>query len=503
MLNMMWFKTDLRILDNPALQAAMLSGPTIAVYFVSEKQWQKHALSPAKMALIVQQLSMLEQALATLNVPLIIQKTECFKSLPENLADFAALHSVNRIYCNQEYELNELQCERQVESLANQRGLSFKSYNDACLSDPGSIKNKQGQPYKVFSAFKRAFLKDSSRLLRPLSSRNNPQKAITVVSDISVLSEVEARIGFNQSDSQNLWPAGESEAHARLERFGDECIGDYGTNRDIPSIDGTSTLSPYLAVGALSTRQCLQLAMQRDNGCLEASGKGASIWINELLWREFYRHLMFDYPKLCRFKPFKAETDRLPWRHDVEIFESWVNGSTGYPIVDAAMRQLKKTAWMHNRLRMVTAMFLTKHLFVDWRWGEAYFMSQLIDGDFASNNGGWQWSASTGVDAVPYFRIFNPTRQSQRFDPSGSFIRRYMPELAKLDNKSIHQPSQSQALAAGYCLPIVNHRLATEQTKYYFKQLNNPSAVMSEEAGHQIHDLNKLSLQKQQEFMLE
>lgn len=502
MLNMMWFKSDLRILDNPALHASMLSGPTIAVYFVSEKQWQKHALSPAKISLIIQQLTLLERELASLNVPLIVQKTECFKSLPNDLMDLAALHSVAQIYCNQEYELNEHQCERQVENIGKQRGLNFQSYNDACLSDPGSIKNKQGESYKVFTAFKRAFFKDSFRLLRPLSSRSKPQNAINVVSDISVLSEIESRVAFNQMDHKSIWPAGEAEAHARLERFGDECMADYGRDRDTPSIEGTSTLSPYLAIGALSTRQCLQLAMQQNNGSLEASTKGASIWINELVWRDFYRHIVFDRPELCRFKPFKADTDRLPWRHDVELFEAWKNGCTGFPIVDAAMRQLKQTAWMHNRLRMVTAMFLTKHLFIDWRWGEAYFMSQLIDGDFASNNGGWQWSASTGVDASPYFRIFNPTRQSERFDSAGSFIRRYVPELSSLDNKSIHQPSPSQALAAGYCLPIVDHRQATDQTKSYFKQLKNSPEIMTENTDQQAPIYYTSNVQKQQEFTL-
>ena len=184
------------------------------------------------------------------------------------------------------------------------------------------------------------------------------------------------------------------------------------------------------------------------------------------------------------------------------MFEAWKNARTGYPIVDAAMRQLKQTAWMHNRLRMVVAMFLTKHLFIDWRWGEAYFMSQLVDGDFASNNGGWQWSASTGVDAAPYFRIFNPTRQSERFDQSGSFIRRYMPELAHLDNKSIHQPSHRQALAAGYCLPIVEHRQATDQAKFYFKQLNNASTLNSADKDQQATVGNLVSRQNQQEFTL-
>jgi deoxyribodipyrimidine photo-lyase len=221
----------------------------------------------------------------------------------------------------------------------------------------------------------------------------------------------------------------------------------------------------------------MHAALSLNHGSLSEGQQGIATWINELIWREFYKHLLVDFPQLCRFKPFKPETDRLPWKQDSELFEAWKAGRTGFPIVDAAMRQLKQTAWMHNRLRMVVAMFLTKHLFIDWRLGEAYFMSMLVDGDLASNNGGWQWSASTGVDAVPYFRIFNPTRQSQRFDERGDFIRQYLPELSGLDNKSIHMPSAQQAKALAYPLPIVDHSAAVAQTKLWFKRLSEPQTA--------------------------
>jgi deoxyribodipyrimidine photo-lyase len=167
---------------------------------------------------------------------------------------------------------------------------------------------------------------------------------------------------------------------------------------------------------------------------------GPATWLSELIWREFYKHIVFFHPEVCRYKPYKANTDKIPWRYDEGDYQKWCEGNTGFPLVDAAMRQLNQTGWMHNRLRMVVAMFLSKTLFLDWRWGERYFMQHLIDGDLAANNGGWQWSASTGTDAVPYFRIFNPITQSERFDPEGRFIRQYCPELARLDNKAIHNP---------------------------------------------------------------
>lgn len=468
--NVMWFRSDLRVFDNPALHNAMSQGPTIAVYFVTEGQWQAHGISPAKRALIIRQVRSLQEELDKLHVPLIILSANMFSDIPVVFKGFSHKYFIKRIFYNHEYEVNERSCAAKVQKEFGLLDIQSSAYHDACLIEPGLIRTKQGEPYKVFSAFKREFVKCFAVHARNIMNRPQAQRPLSIVSDLSLLSE-------NDADFSELWPAGEEEAHERLNDFLDEKVKQYKTKRDFPAEAATSQLSPYLAVGAISSTQCMHAALSLNHGSLTEGNQGVATWINELIWREFYKHLLVDFPQLCRFKPFKAETDKLPWKHDQALFTAWKEGKTGYPIVDAAMRQLKETGWMHNRLRMVTAMFLTKHLFIDWRMGEAYFMSKLVDGDLASNNGGWQWSASTGVDAVPYFRIFNPVRQSQRFEANGEFIRYYVPELRDLDDKSIHMPSAQQAKALKYPRPIVDHSTAVAKTKLWFKRLSDPEVT--------------------------
>ena len=236
----------------------------------------------------------------------------------------------------------------------------------------------------------------------------------------------------------------------------------YEELRDIPSIKGTSGLSPYLAIGAISPRYLLSVLLNNHPDLLTAEDSPEFSWLNELIWREFYRHLLFHFPDLCKHKCFKEKYQLTAWPNHLPYFKAWCEGKTGYPIVDAAMRQLNQTGWMHNRLRMIVASFLTKHLLIDWRWGEKYFMEQLIDGDLAANNGGWQWAASTGCDAQPYFRIFNPTRQSEKFDPKGNFIRKYLPELKEIPDKAIHSPHSyiKKHNLALYWPTIVEHKEA-------------------------------------------
>uniref|UniRef100_UPI002896DFC4 FAD-binding domain-containing protein n=1 Tax=Leclercia sp. TaxID=1898428 RepID=UPI002896DFC4 len=230
-------------------------------------------------------------------------------------------------------------------------------------------------------------------------------------------------------------------------------------------IEGTSRLSACLALGVLSPRQCLHRLLAEQPEALEG-GPGA-VWLNELIWRECYRHLMTYHPDLCKYRPFIRWTDNVEWQSDDVQLKAWQEGQTGYPIVDAAMRQLNETGWMHNRLRMITASFLVKDLLIDWRAGERYFISQLIDGDLAANNGGWQWAASTGTDAAPYFRIFNPTTQGQKFDSDGVFIRRWLPELATVPDKAIHDPwiwADKQGVTLAYPRPVVDHKQARVAT---------------------------------------
>ncbi|GLQ30799.1 deoxyribodipyrimidine photo-lyase [Litoribrevibacter albus] len=461
-MNVVWFKRDLRIYDNPALKSAMESGPTIAVYCLSEWEWDKHHISPAQRSLILDHLETLSHALAALNVPLIILKTSTFGNTADELKTFIRSKGVKALFFNKQYEWNERGLEARVSQCLADEGVSCHGYDDQCAIAPGTIINKQGECFKVFTAFKRSYFEHFYSMARPIAPLPAAQETMNISSDLELLRHVTHK-------HVHSWPVGEAAAHQLLNDFVDDNGLLYNRDRDFPSINGTSGLSPYLAIGVLSTRQCIQVALNASDGQLDDGNPGLTSWINELIWRDFYRHLMFFHPDLSKHKAFKQETEALPWRKDNASFKRWCEGTTGFPIVDAAMRQLNQTGWMHNRLRMIVAMFLTKDLFIDWRWGEQYFMSKLVDGDLASNNGGWQWSASTGVDAAPYFRIFNPTRQSERFDPEGTFIRKYLPELAGITGKSIHAPTSQQRAAVGYPEPMVDHKLATEQTKAWFK----------------------------------
>jgi deoxyribodipyrimidine photo-lyase len=247
---------------------------------------------------------------------------------------------------------------------------------------------------------------------------------------------------------------GEAAARRRLAQFCSRRIGDYAEARDFPGLDGTSRLSPHLRFGTLSPRACVRAALE---AAAEPSLRsGAQKWLDELVWREFYAAVLEAHPQVL-VRSFRPEYERMRWNDDPSGFEAWCAGRTGYPIVDAGMRQLATTGWMHNRARMITASFLVKDLLLDWRLGERWFLEKLVDADPASNNGGWQWCASTGTDAQPFFRIFSPTSQGERFDPKGSYVRRWVPELRDLPDEVVHRPWQAPALAPGYPAPIVDH----------------------------------------------
>lgn len=474
-INLMWFRNDLRIYDNPALHRACAQGPCVAVYFLCQEQWRQHDVSFWQQDLILRQLRTLEADLARLNIPLRVLDCGDFSQLPDAMLRFALDHSISHVYCNAEYALNEARCVRLLVQRLSDWGVALHESHDQCVIAPGRVLTQSGEMFKVFTAFKRAYFKDFAASGRALMDCPAAQSGVSLVSDLRVLDQVHVN---NPALKPELWPAGEESAHERLNGFIEGPILRYAEQRDVPSRAATSTLSPYLAIGALSTTQCLHAALSMNHGQLEGGHQGVDVWISELVWRDFYRHLLAAVPRLSRHEPFKAETTGLRWSHDAAAFQAWSEGRTGFPLVDAAMRQLNSIGWMHNRLRMVSAMFLTKHLFIDWRWGERYFMQRLVDGDLASNNGGWQWSASTGVDAAPYFRIFNPTRQSERFDPDGEFIRRHVPELATLDRRSIHAPSAEQARQLGYPLPMVDHAAAVAETKRQFQALQPAPTVV-------------------------
>jgi deoxyribodipyrimidine photo-lyase len=332
---------------------------------------------------------------------------------------------------------------------------------------PGSILTQNRDTYKVFTPFKRNWL----ARLQEQGVRCYPKIKSTTLYPVDGLFEQLAKPAMAAGDdSSSAWPVAEHKVLDAMREFCQQQVADYQKTRDFPAVEGTSGLSAYLACGVLSAQQCVNRLQMEAGATLEQEKSGASVWLSELIWREFYKHILVAYPNLIKHNPFQMDTANIKWRNSKTFFSAWCEGKTGYPLVDAAMRQLNQTGWMHNRLRMITASFLVKDLQIDWRWGEQYFMSTLIDGEFAANNGGWQWAASTGTDAAPYFRIFNPVTQSERFDPEGTFIRRYVPELSHLNNKEIHWPHK-KTTPRDYWSAIVDHNEARKITLALFTEV--------------------------------
>jgi len=436
-MQIMWFRKDLRILDNPALTQACQAGRVTAVYFITPQQWQYHDVAPIQLDFLEKTLQKLADALATLGIEFIVQTLPSFDHIPQALSTLCQQIKATRVVANSEVELDEINRDIKVQH----QGINLKLYQGDCILNAGQVLTRQGTMFKVFTPFKNNWLKQVAALDLCPDPQPKKQQAPLLATQIN--------IDMQKKDSR-AWEAGEEKAHTKLSLFLDESLTRYDQERDFPANPGTSNLSPYLALGVISVKQCLNALLQRYPHALENRRDGPSTWVNELVWREFYRHIMLLNPRLCMGHNYNELGNHIQWQNDLHLFYSWCEGKTGYPLVDAAMRQLVTTGWMHNRLRMICASFLTKDLLVDWRWGEAFFKRHLIDGDFASNNGGWQWAASTGCDAQPYFRIFNPIIQSQRFDPQGQFISTYLPALSHLNNKLIHLPQQ----------PIVEHKLA-------------------------------------------
>ncbi|MFB2539615.1 MULTISPECIES: deoxyribodipyrimidine photo-lyase [unclassified Acinetobacter] len=442
-----YFRTDLRLQDNTALHHATQQGDTIALYIISQKQWQMHDDAVCKIDLYYRQLQQLKIQLADLNIPLIILNCDLWQDIPQAILTLCQQYQIQQVHCNQEYGLNEKNRDLAIEQLLSTHRIQFHCHHDRTIFPTGSILNQQGEYYKVFGAFKKQCYHRLENMLEQqnLSILPQPKKQKNLNIPSSNINMNDFIAVENQTEYlkhiQQYWQIDEQYALQQLHDFAEKQIYDYHQLRDIPSIHGTSQLSTYLNTGILSIRQCLvAITKNQDSPQLPYPHQGLMVWLDELLWREFYQHLLYGFDKLSRHQPFKTETQHINWRDAPEDLLAWQTAQTGIPIVDAAMRQLLATGWMHNRLRMVVAMFLTKNLLINWRHGERFFMQHLIDGDLAANNGGWQWSASTGTDSVPYFRVFNPISQSQRFDPQGQFIRKWLPELAHLDDKAIHEP---------------------------------------------------------------
>ncbi|MFG0605250.1 deoxyribodipyrimidine photo-lyase [Vibrio mimicus] len=465
-MRLVWLRRDLRSVDNSALSAAIASGdPVMAVYLATPKQWHQHHLAPIQADFIWRRLGALQQELAELNVPLLYRQVADFHDASEVICQLAKTLKAKQVFANRDYELDEQQRDLRTEQRLAEQQIAWWAFDDKCILPPGSVRTQQGEFFKVFTPFKRAWL---SLFQPPTIVKNSPALKGTIPSELTDwIWNNEQAFDYERVDSSQ-WPVEFETIRNQLRDFCRERVQDYHQWRDFPARTGTSSLSPYLAIGALSARQCVaRLYRESAMGVL---GEGAQVWLSELIWREFYQHLVAREPNLSKSRDFHEWGAHLEWWNDHEKFQRWCEGQTGYPIVDAAMRQLNQTGWMHNRLRMIVASFLTKDLHIDWRWGERYFMSQLIDGDYAANNGGWQWCASTGCDGQPYFRIFNPVSQGEKFDPNGDFIRRWVPELRGLSSAYIHQPWTYPAVnSVLYPAPLVDHKQEREVTLRLYK----------------------------------
>ena len=452
---LMWFRRDLRACDNAALNAALRSGASVYCVFVFDRRILA-SLPPddKRLAFIHAALTELQQTLRDAGGELLWRDGDPVHEIPALARELGC----SSVYANRDYEPYARQRDTEVAArLAANLGES-RLYKDMVIFEQDQLLTGQSKPYTVYTPYMKRWRQNFHPALAAEASTALRGALATpaVLRPLPTLAE----LGFAEATLDGLRvQTGRSGALALLDDFRHR-IAHYKTLRDFPAVKGVSYLSAHLRFGTLSVREAVRAALAEPS-------EGAACWLNELIWREFYQQLLWHFPAMAG-NSFKPEYRNLPFPNDKALFEAWCQGRTGYPLVDAAMRQLNHSGYMHNRLRMIAASFLVKDLLVDWRWGEAYFAQKLLDFDLAANNGGWQWAASTGCDAQPYFRIFNPVTQSEKFDAKGQFIRRYVPELAALDDKAIHAPWLAKSLPPGFALgrdypaPVVDHATQRE-----------------------------------------
>jgi deoxyribodipyrimidine photo-lyase len=462
-----WFRNDLRLSDHPALTAAANSGqPVLACYIWDPESGEKWTPASASRWWLHQSLEAFAKSLNARGGDVVLRQGRPEELLPELAAEIGA----TAIYFTRAYEPWAIDVENKLKDALSASSVELKRYSGRLLKEPGELKTQSGNPYKVYSPFWRA-LKSSSKPRRPLTV---PKKLKFYDGDIASDSLDAWRLqptkpNWAKAFADN-WKPGEKGAQERLKFFIKGAVADYKETRNRPDVDGTSRLSPHLHFGEISPNQCWHAGVAAME---ETSSNGASheTFLKELVWREFSYSLLFHWPDLPH-QSFRPEFKAFPWQNDDSKLKAWQKGETGYPIVDAGMRQLWQTGWMHNRVRMICASFLIKHLLIDWRHGEDWFWDTLVDADLANNAASWQWVAGSGADAAPYFRIFNPITQGEKFDPDGDYVRTFVPELKKLDTAFIHAPwtaADDDLDAAGvklgktYPRPIVDHKTAREK----------------------------------------
>jgi deoxyribodipyrimidine photo-lyase len=456
-----WFRRDLRIADNTALAHAAAGGrPVIPVYFQSSWNGPHSWTGPKRQHFLCGCLASLAKNLETIGGAFLIRKGDAVTGLEKLVLETGAI----AIYYNNDPDPFGKQVEIKLRERCAAIGVECHGYDDAAFHHPGEVLTQGGQPYRVYTPYSRNWLS----LPKPLPS--GKPKSLATPSGIKSLPLPTVKAWGYATPDAILPEPGERAARERLKRAIAGKIQQYAAKRDFPAEDGTSRLSQDLRFGLVSIRTVYAEAM-KAHAVADAAGRaGIDIFIKELAWREFYFAILHHYPNVLD-EEFNADWRGLPWDEAGPLFDAWKEGRTGFPIVDAGMRELLATGFMHNRVRMITAMFLTKDLHLDWKLGESHFMQHLIDGEIASNNGGWQWSAGTGADAAPYFRIQNPWSQGARYDPAGVYVKRWIPELAQVHpSRFMEPPKDGRPLAPGYPLPCVDHKSERERTLAIFKK---------------------------------
>jgi deoxyribodipyrimidine photo-lyase len=467
--SIVWFRRDLRLNDHVALQRAATDSERVVCAFVLDPVLLRgpHIGAPI-VSVFFDSLAELRARLRERGSDLALLEGD---ALPE-LRALARRTATTALYYNLDYEPHARERDERVAGGFRADGAHVAASIDHVYYGADEACKPDGSPYTVFTPYKRRWLERRESDPRPpVPSLAAVERKLARAEAIGSTRDVPAPEDYGHARSPQYPRGGEANARRILDAFVSSGIGAYAERRNEPAVDGTSRLSPHLRAGTIGIRTCVAAAAQARSAARGTAAAGADTWTSELIWREFYQQILAHYPHVAR-EPFVPAARRLEFRDSQSDFEAWSQARTGYPIVDAALVQLNTTGWMHNRLRMIVASFLTKHLLLDYRLGERYFEQRLADADLAANNGGWQWTASTGTDAAPYFRIFNPVLQSQKFDPNGDFIRSMLPALSNLDASAIHAPWLMPPLAAAaagirlghdYPPPIVDHRLARER----------------------------------------
>lgn len=462
-IQVVWFRQDLRLTDHRALRAAIATGaPVLPVYILDDQTPGSWPIASASRWWLHHSLEELTRTLADAGAPLILRRGTFAAELVKLVKETKA----SAVFCSRSYEPWAVALEKELKPKLEAAGAELKRYPGSLLREPEHLRTKTGGPFKVYTPFWNALSggEDPAKP-QPAPTQITPPSAIPKSDTLASWKLLPTRPDW-AGGMRESWQPGEAGATLRLEAFLNDTVSGYADSRNRPDKFGTSRLSPHLHFGEISPNRVWHAVLHHARG--SSLGKGAEIYLKELVWREFSHHLLFHFSDLPD-KPFRPEFAAYPWKYQKAKLTAWQRGCTGFPIVDAGMRELWHTGWMHNRVRMIVASFLIKHLLISWQQGEAWFWETLVDADLANNAASWQWVAGSGADAAPYFRIFNPMKQGATFDPDGRYVRRWVPELAGLPNADLHAPWQAAAatlaeagvtLGKTYPHPIVQHEEA-------------------------------------------